>query len=164
MRLKIVSLLILLSMLAMPVYAATTRMEARVYYTSYSELRAHLGDVLGQLDIVKHGQTPDGRLYLLIDVDAEQLQDVSATGLKTEVTWSDLRDKFRFVTGCAPEDAQFRDFGYYFTYWEMRDTITRIANNHHRIRGTKINGHDPTIDFWWLGFRLCNWCWQCSND
>jgi hypothetical protein len=110
--------------------APPARIEARVYFQSDVELLLKLGDRLGELDICTVGRTETGLDFLLIDTDADELAAVNACGLVTEVTYADIRDKFREVTGCNPDDGSFRDFGYFFNYWEMRDTLTHIAANH----------------------------------
>jgi hypothetical protein len=124
----------LLLAIALPALAAApVRMEARVYYTSYDELATKLGDLLGELDICTHVEVENGRSYLVIDTDQDQLKAIRAHGLSTEVTYPDIRDKFREVTGCNPDDGSFRDFGYFFNYWEMRDTLNRLIANYPNI-------------------------------
>ena len=103
------------------------RSEVKLLSDSPEAFRARLGDLLGELDVCTFGQAGDGQYFLLIDTDEEQLARIRATGIKTEVTWPDIRDKFRAMTGCDPDDGLFRDFGYYFTYWELRDTLSRLA-------------------------------------
>jgi hypothetical protein len=115
----------------LPAFAAgPVRSEAKVYYSNDSELLNRLGSLLGELDICTQGRTEDGESYLVIDAEAEQLKALAGTGLKVEITWPDIRDKFRAMTGCNPDDGSFRDFGYFFNYWEMRDTLTRLAANY----------------------------------
>jgi hypothetical protein len=119
---------VLVFALALPVFAAApVRSEARVYFSNYDQLVDRLGEMLGELDVCTQGSTPDGRDYLLVDATADELKAIRACGLETEVTWPDIRDKFRAMTGCNPDDGSFRDFGYYFNYWEMRDTIRKLA-------------------------------------
>ena len=106
------------------------RMEADVYYSSYDELVTKLGPLLGGLDICSHVDNQAGRSWLIVDTDSEQLRAISAAGLETRVTWPDIRDKFRRMTGCSPDDGSFRDFGLFFNYWEMRDTILHLAQRY----------------------------------
>jgi len=119
---------VLMFAVALPAFAGMPiRSEARVYFSDYNQLVDRLGSLLGELDVCTHGTAPDGRNFLLIDTDIEQLKAIRAGGLETEVTWNDIRDKFRAMTGCNPDDGSFRDFGYFFNYWEMRDTISHLA-------------------------------------
>jgi hypothetical protein len=132
------------------------RMEANVYYSSYDELVSKLGPLLGELDVCSHVDNKEGRSWLIIDTDSAQLLSIQATGLGTEVTWSDIRDKFRAMTGCDPDDGSFRDFGYFFNYWEMRDTITRLAQLHPDI---------TAIDTSMRSFRnRAIWCLKISDN
>jgi hypothetical protein len=119
---------------AVPTLAgANVRMEAKVYYSSSDELTNKLGSLLGELDVCTHGVTADGRAYLVIDTDQDQLRAIESRGLRIEITYQDIRDKFREMTGRNPDDGSFRDFGYYFTYWEMRDTIYKLAQNYPQL-------------------------------
>jgi N-acetylneuraminic acid mutarotase len=108
-------------------------MEARVYFQDAEEAARTMGDLFGELDIVFVGQTPSGERYFLIDTDRDQLKAIQDKGLRIEITFKDLRDKFRLMTGCDPEAFAGRDFGYYFTYWEMRDTIYRLWQNYPQL-------------------------------
>jgi hypothetical protein len=119
---------VLMVLVALPAFAGTPiRSEARVYFSDYNQLVDRLGSLLGQLDMCTHGTAPDGREYMVVIASADELKAIRAAGLQTEVTWPDVRDKFRAMTGCNPDDGSFRDFGYYFNYWEMRDTISHLA-------------------------------------
>jgi len=103
-----------------------TIMEARVYFDNIHRL-VQLGDLAGELDVCTWQEDETGG-WLLIDTDAEQLARIKALGFYTEVTWADIREKFRAVTGVDPNvDGAFRDFGYYFTYWEISDTLDRLV-------------------------------------
>lgn len=131
---KTVCAAVLALVLVLPAFAAQPiRSQARVYFSSYDELVNKLGDLLGDINICTQGQTPDGRSYLVIEAEADQLQAIRAKGLSVEITWKDIRDKFRAMTGCDPNNFSGRDFGYYFTYWEMRDTIYKLAQNYPQI-------------------------------
>ena len=112
---------------------AVVRSEAVVYYSSYEGLAAKLGPLLGELDVCSHAENRGGRSWLVIDADAGQLEAVRDAGLEVEVTWPDIREKFRAMTGCDPDDGSFRDFGRFFTYWEMRDTVSRLAQRYPSI-------------------------------
>jgi len=128
----------LLLVLVSPALAAQpARMEARVYYQSDVELVLKLGAMLGELDVCTEGRTETGLNFLLIDTDPDRLQQIQACGLVTEVTYKDIRDKFREVTGCDPDDGSFRDFGYFLNYWEMRDTLYRLCTRYPGI--TKLD-------------------------
>ncbi len=149
---------ILLTILATAVFASPSvaRMEANVYYSSYDELVSRLGPLLGELDICSHVDNRDGRSWLIVDLDSAQLRAVRSTGLAAEVTWPDIRDKFRAMTGCNPDDGSFRDFGLFFNYWEMRDTITRLAQIHPAI---------TAIDTSMRSFQnRAMWCLKISDN
>ena len=113
--------------------AGPVRSEVRVLTRNPAEFQLRLGSLLGGLDVCSHGRVEDGRYYLLIAADSEQLSAIRSKGLDVEVTWADLRSKFRAMTGGSPDDGSFRDFGYFFNYWEMRDTIARLAALHPQI-------------------------------
>lgn len=103
-------------------------MEARVFFDNVRRLD-QLGELAGELDVCTWEEDDFGG-WLVINTDAEQLARIQACGLAAEVTWSDIRDKFRHVTGVDPDDREsFRDFGYYFTYWEVQDTLDRLVAN-----------------------------------
>jgi hypothetical protein len=120
-------------LLVTAVSAMPTRMEVRLYATNESQLIARLGSRLTELDVCSHGTAPDGRFFLIVNTDTEHLQTIRELGIEAEVTWPDIRDKFRAMTGCNPDDGSFRDFGYFFNYWEMRDTILHLAANYPQI-------------------------------
>jgi hypothetical protein len=124
---------VVLLSIARPVTAAASRMEARVYFSDIEEAMQRTGDRFGELDIVAVLATPQGENYLLIDTDADQLREIQALGFRTEITYADLRDKFRKMTGFDPESDAGRNFGYFFTYYEMRDTIRKLAQNYPSI-------------------------------
>ena len=120
---------VLLGMSTLILAAATPRMEARVYVESPEQATAKLGDLLGELDICTVDRTEGGREFLVINTDATQLAAIRATGVKVEVTWPDIREKFRKMTGVDPDNIDAgRNFGYFFTYWEMIDTLRRLAS------------------------------------
>ena len=125
--------LALVAAISAPAFAAPVRSEAYVYYSGYNELVSKLGPLLGELDICSRVDNPDGHSWLIIDADADQLRAIAASGLRTEVTWQDIRDKFRAMTGCDPDDGSFRDFGLFFNYWEMRDTVQHLAQRYPAI-------------------------------
>jgi carboxypeptidase T len=122
------SVAVLMLIIVLPALAAgPVRSEAKVYFANPEELTNKLGSLLGSLDICTQGRTDDGRDFIVIDANAGELNAVQASGLTVEVTWKDIRDKFHAMTGCNPDDGSFRDFGYYFTYYEMRDTLYRLV-------------------------------------
>ena len=126
MKLKI--LLCLFGMAAVILAAEAVRMEARVYTERPEQARAKLGDLFGELDICTVSRTDDGRDFLVINTNADQLARIEAAGLRVEITWPDIREKFRKMTGVDPLDLDAgRNFGYFFTYWEMIDTLRRLA-------------------------------------
>ncbi|MFO7650615.1 MAG: M14 family zinc carboxypeptidase [bacterium] len=118
-------LLLLVTLSAGP----AVRSEARVWFDAPGEARAELGDLLGELDVCTAGEE-SGRYFLVIDADEPTLGRLRASGAEVEVTWPDIRDKFRAMTGCDPDDGSFRDFGYFFNYWELADTLRRLAALH----------------------------------
>ena len=86
-------------------------MEARVYFDDVRTLR-QLGDLAGELDVCTWveqgsgvgdqrpgagGQGP-GNGYLVIDTDSSQLEEIRAAGLLVDVTYPDIRQKFREMT------------------------------------------------------------------
>lgn len=115
------------------VTAEPLRSEAKVYFSSVEELMSRLGPLLGELDICTSGRTEDDRFFLVINARADELEAVQASGLLVEITWRDIRDKFAAMTGRNPDDGSFRDFGYFFNYWEMRDTLYRLCALHPAI-------------------------------
>lgn len=122
----------LLLALAAPVLAldrSGTIMEARVYFDNTRTLD-RLGDLAGELDVSTWDEDETGG-YLVINTDAEQFDAIRACGLRIEVTWADIRDKFRFETGVDPDDLDAgRDFGCYLTYWEVEDTLNWLATTY----------------------------------
>ncbi len=103
--------------------------EARVYFDNTNTL-ALLGDLAGELDVCTWQEDETGG-WLVINTDQAQLDAIGASGLHAEVIWTDVRDKFRAVTGVDPFDIDAgRDFGYFFTYYEMADTLDRLAANY----------------------------------
>jgi hypothetical protein len=104
-------------------------MEARVYFDNTHTLE-QLGDLAGELDICTWQEDETGG-WLVINTDKAQLEQIRATGLPVELTWADVREKFRAVTGVDPYDLDAgRNFGYFFTYYEMSDTLDRFVANH----------------------------------
>ena len=125
-------LLLCVGALAVPGRAAV-RSEARIYASRPAELREKLGTMTGELDVCTAGQDETGRCYLVVNADEDEIEAIRARGVEVEVTWPDIRDKFRAMTGCEPDGGSFRDFGYFFTYWEMADTLAALAAAHPAI-------------------------------
>jgi murein tripeptide amidase MpaA len=113
--------------------AENTKMEARVYFTNPADVIPQMGGLFGDLDIVQISATPQGENYLLVDTDQDQLRAIQLKGFRTEVTFKTLRDKLLKVDHWDPESDVGRNFGYFFTYYEMRDTILRLAQNYPSI-------------------------------
>jgi hypothetical protein len=105
-------LVVLAAFAAITLAAQAVRMEARVYVDSPEQAAARLGDLLGELDVCTVGSTDDGREFLVINTDSAGLAQIRATGVRCEVTWPDIRDKFRKMTGVDPDNIDAgRDFG-----------------------------------------------------
>ncbi|MBM3314327.1 hypothetical protein FJY71_00600 [candidate division WOR-3 bacterium] len=121
---------VLFCLMLAAVAAAAAKSEAKLYVNDPQVLRVQLSSLLGELDVCTFGTDDRGRNYLVIDADAGQLAALRAAGAEVEITWPDVRDKFRAMTGRDPEDGSFRDFGYFFNYWELRDTLLRLATLH----------------------------------
>jgi hypothetical protein len=119
----------LLLMVTIAAASPVAKSEARVWFDAPKQARVQLGDLLGELDVCTFGEA-GGRYYLVVDADAGMLDRLRACGADVEVTWPDIRDKFRAVTGRDPADGSFRDFGYFFNYWELADTLRRLATLH----------------------------------
>jgi hypothetical protein len=129
------SLTVFLALLALSTiaFALSVRSEARIHFAGAPALRTDLSNLLSELDVCSHGTTRNGEQYLVVFCDAGQLEALRASGLRVEVTWKDIRDKFRAMTGLEPGDPTGREFGYYFNYWEMRDTLARLALQYPQI-------------------------------
>lgn len=106
-----------------------TKMEARVYFNSPADLIPQMGNLFGELDIVQISKAPQGQNYLLIDTDQDQLRAIQLRGFRTEITFKTLRDKLLKVDHWDPTSLGGRNFGYYFTYWQVRDTVQKLAQN-----------------------------------
>jgi hypothetical protein len=153
MSLRVIAALSLLCLVPFASAATPVRSEARVYADSPGQLVA-LGDLLGELDICTVGKDEAGREFLVIDAEPEQLEQIRAAGLDVEVTWPDIRDKFRAMTGVDPDNVDAgRDFGYFFTYWEMLDTLRKLKAAYPLILDTFRIG--PSFQNRWLfGVRI----------
>ncbi|MEO0073985.1 MAG: M14 family zinc carboxypeptidase, partial [candidate division WOR-3 bacterium] len=124
--------------------------EARIRFADVEQLLG-LGELLGELDICTRGEDVFGE-YFVINADAVQLEWLHRAGVCVEVTWPDIRDKFRFITGVDPDDLDGgRDFGYYFTYWEIQDTLQRLADRFPSIcRRYSLGRSFQNRDIWCL--------------
>ena len=136
--------------------ALPIRSEARLSFRNAEQMRAQLAGLLDDLDVCSHGSLPFGGCYLVVFADGAQLDTLRARAVDVEVTWKDIRDKFRAMTGSEPGDPTGRDFGYYFNYWEMRDTLTRLATLYPAI--TKIDTSMRTYQ------NRALWCLKISDN
>ncbi len=108
----------------------TKKMEVRVYFRTADELFDRLGEFFSELDIATGGETENGESYIVIITTEEQLQRIKEKGLRVEITYPDIKEKFRLITGVDPDKPELlRDFGYFFTYWEMQDTLNKMKTN-----------------------------------
>ncbi len=132
---RYLTVVLLAGLLAAPVLALDRTqpiMEVRVHFNELQRL-TWLGDLLGELDICTWQETDHGG-YLVINTDKEQLERIKATGLTTEITWTDIREKFRYVTGVDPYDLDAgRNFGSFLTYWELQDTLDYLVETYPSI-------------------------------
>ncbi len=111
---------------------SVTLMEAKLYVNDVRDID-RLGSLAGDLYICSRGADDNGT-YLVLVTDAEQLARIRDCGLETAVTWADLDDKFKLLTGVDPRNTgSFQDFGYYYTYWEMADSVTAFAARYPEI-------------------------------
>ncbi len=125
---------IFLALLPFTLLKAEKKMEARVYFRTAEELFARLGNLFSELDVATGGETEDGESYLVIITTEDQLEAIKGKGLRTEITYPDIKEKFRMVTGVDPDKPElFRDFGYFFTYWEVIDTLNRLKTRYPAI-------------------------------
>jgi hypothetical protein len=105
---------------------SATLMEAKLYVNDAHDLD-RLGNIAGELYVCSRGEDENGT-YLVLVTDGEQLAGIRDCGLKTTVTWADLDQKFKLLTGEDPHDPpSLQTFGYYYTYWEMQDSVTAFA-------------------------------------
>lgn len=107
---------------------SSNKMEVWVYYTDPDELISKMGDLFGELDICTVQEAEPGEYYIVINTTKEQYEKIQALGLKTKITYEDVAEKFWQMVGTR--DPQIlRDFGFFYTYWEMRDTLQELANS-----------------------------------
>ncbi|MDW8113985.1 MAG: M14 family metallopeptidase [candidate division WOR-3 bacterium] len=105
------------------------KMEAKVYFKTACELFTKLGDFFSELDIATAGEEEE-ECFIVIITNQKQIEKIREKGFKVEITYYNIKDKFREITKIDPDNLELlRDFGYFFTYWEMVDTIQRLANN-----------------------------------
>jgi hypothetical protein len=129
---KKAGLFMILALLTLPLFGEETVMEARVYYQTPDQMFAAMGDLLGRLDICAVKENPAGGYYLLINTAQSQLDQIRAKGFRTEVTYQDVADKFWQMIG--KRDPQLlRDFGLFYTYWEMRDSVNAFVSRYPAI-------------------------------
>jgi hypothetical protein len=109
--------------------AQETKMEAKVYFKSADELFSKMGNLFSELDIVTAGEA-EREYFIVIITNKDQIEKIKEKGFKVEITYYDIKEKFKKMTGIDPNNLELlRDFGFFFTYWEMIDTIQRLANN-----------------------------------
>jgi hypothetical protein len=109
--------------------AQETKMEAKVYFKSADELFSKMGNLFSELDIVTAGEA-EREYFIVIIANKDQIEKIKEKGFKVEITYYDIKEKFKKMTGIDPNNLELlRDFGFFFTYWEMIDTIQRLANN-----------------------------------
>ncbi|MEO0184738.1 MAG: M14 family zinc carboxypeptidase [candidate division WOR-3 bacterium] len=107
---------------------ASNKMEVWVYYADPDDLFSKMGELFGELDICTVQQSNEGEYYLVINTTKEQLEQIKALGFKTVITYEDIAEKFYLMAG-SRDPQILRDFGYFYTYWEMRDTLQTLANS-----------------------------------
>jgi len=138
--------------LALPLSAldrSGTIMEARVYSDDVRTLR-QLGDLAGELDVCTWVKDKLGG-YLVINTDAAQLEQIRAAGLLVDVTYPDIRQKLYEMTGVRPGDIDAgRNFGYFLTYYEMQDTLQKLATNYPAICSRSNGGLSPQGRQMWV--------------
>jgi len=123
---KKAGLLLILALLVLPLFGAETKMEVRVYYQNPDVLLQTMGDLFGELDICSVNEDTPGNFYLVINTIQSQLDQIRAKGFRTEITYQNVADKFWQMIG--KRDPQIlRDFGLFYTYWEMRDSVNAFA-------------------------------------
>jgi hypothetical protein len=109
--------------------AQKIKMEAKVYFKSADELFSKMGNLFSELDIVTAGEA-EREYFIVIITNKDQIEKIKEKGFKVEITYYDIKEKFKKMTGIDPNNLELlRDFGFFFTYWEMIDTIQRLANN-----------------------------------
>jgi hypothetical protein len=123
---KKAGLLLILALLAFPLFGAETKMEVRVYYSSPELLFQTMGDLFGELDICTVNEDTPGNYYLVINTIQSQLDQIRVKGFRTEITYQDIADKFWEMVG-SRDPQILRDFGLFYTYWEMRDSVNAFA-------------------------------------
>jgi len=129
---KKAGLLLFLALLALPLFGAETKMEVRIYYQNPDVLLQTMGDLFGELDICTIKKDTPGDYYLVINTIQSQLDQIRAKGFRTEITYQDVADKFWQMIG--KRDPQIlRDFGLFYTYWEMRDSVNAFASRYPAI-------------------------------
>ncbi len=108
------------------------KMEVWVYFNDADELFSKMGELFGELDICTAQESENGEYYLVINTTKEQLEKIQALGFKTRITYEDIAEKFYEMAG-SRDPQILRDFGYFYTYWEMRDTLQTLANSFPQI-------------------------------
>ncbi len=107
---------------------SANKMEVWVYFKDADELISRMGTLFGELDICTVQEAKDGEYYLIINTTKDQYEQIKALGFKTVITYEDIAEKFYLMAG-SRDPQILRDFGYFYTYWEMRDTLQTLANS-----------------------------------
>ena len=111
---------------------SANKMEVWVYFNNPDELFSKMGELFGELDICTVKQSDEGEYYLVLNTTREQFEQIQKLGFKTRVTYEDIAEKFYQMAG-SRDPQILRDFGYFYTYWEMRDTLQTLANSFPQI-------------------------------
>uniref|UniRef100_A0A7V1EHG1 carboxypeptidase T n=1 Tax=candidate division WOR-3 bacterium TaxID=2052148 RepID=A0A7V1EHG1_UNCW3 len=111
---------------------SANKMEVWVYFNDPDELFSKMGELFGELDICTVQQSDEGEYYLVLNTTREQFEQIQKLGFKTRVTYEDIAEKFYEMAG-SRDPQILRDFGYFYTYWEMRDTLQTLANSFPQI-------------------------------
>lgn len=107
---------------------SANKMEVWVYFKDADELFSKMGTLFGELDICTVQESEEGEYYLVINTTKEQYEQIRTFGFKTVITYEDIAEKFWQMAG-SRDPQILRDFGYFYTYWEMRDTLQTLANS-----------------------------------
>lgn len=126
----ILKFFVILFLLTTTIFASykSNKMEVYVYFKDADELISKMGTLFGELDICTVQEAENKEYYLVINTTKEQLARIQSLGFKTKITYEDIAEKFYEMAG-SRDPHILRDFGYFYTYWEMRDTLQTLANS-----------------------------------